>query len=35
MVCLESGPENSCVTYLMNITQFFVLDLNEKYFGDS
>ena len=35
MVCLENGPENSCVTYLMNITQFFVLDLNEKYFGDS
>lgn len=31
MVCIENWPEDSCLTYVMNVTQFFVIDLQKKY----
>lgn len=31
MVCIENWPEDSCLTYVMNVTQFFVIDLKKKY----
>lgn len=35
IVCLENGAEDSCVTYLMNVTQFFVIDLQKEYYSDN
>ena len=35
MVCIENWPEDSCLTYVMNVTQFFVIDLKKEYYSDN